>query len=230
MALIYIVEDDANIAELITATLGAIGHEPRHAACAAELTALLVNDSPQLLLLDLMLPDTDGLTLLTQWRESSLTAHIPVIIISAKGTELDKVRGLELGAEDYITKPFGILELQARIKTALRRQEQLVPECIQWSDLTFHFTNKEVFKNGDPLHLTFKEYQLLAYLYQHMGQVLTRSQLLENVWGYRFAGDTTRTVDFHIASLRQKLGDQADYPRYIETVRGYGYRLKRIIT
>lgn len=228
MALIYIVEDDANIAELITATLGAIGHEPRLAGSAAELSALLAQDSPQLLLLDLMLPDKDGFTLLKEWRDNTLTTHIPVIIVSAKGAELDKVRGLELGAEDYITKPFGILELQARIKNTLRRQEQLVPECVQWSDLTFHFTNKEVLKNGEPLHLTFKEYQLLAYLYQHMGQVLSRKQLLENVWGYRFAGDTTRTVDFHIASLRQKLGDQADYPRYIETVRGYGYRLKRI--
>ncbi|MEG0767767.1 MAG: response regulator transcription factor, partial [Clostridia bacterium] len=136
-------------------------------------------------------------------------------------------RGLECGAEDYITKPFGVLEMQARVKTVLRRMKRSDTDDVQWGDLAFSFANKEVTQAGQPLQLTWKEYQLLECLCRHAGQTLSREQLLENVWGYRYEGDTTRTVDFHIAALRQKLGDQADRPRYIETVRGFGYRLKK---
>jgi len=181
---------------------------------------------PQLLLLDIMLPGKDGWSILKSWKESADTASVPVIILSAKGEELDKVRGLEMGAEDYITKPFGVLELQARVKAALRRMEDS-GNAMRLQDLTMDFDKKEVKKDGVLIKLTHQELELLEYLSRHAGFVVSRDKLLENVWGYDFSGETTRTVDFHVRSLRMKLGDSADNPKYIETVRGYGYRMKK---
>ena len=155
-----------------------------------------------------------------------IPSAIPCIILSAKGEELDKVRGLEMGAEDYITKPFGVLELQARVKTALRR----VPAAagaVRLGDNEIDFGRREVRRGGKEVKLTFKEFELLEYMYKNAGLVLSRDQLLTQVWGYNFEGDTTRTVDFHVHSLRQKLGDSAERPRYIQTVRGYGYKLSK---
>lgn len=226
MAKIYIVEDDENIGELIAATLGAAGHEAQLMTDADKLWEKIRQEAPQLLLLDIMLPGKDGWSILKTWKETAETANVPVIILSAKGEELDKVRGLEMGAEDYITKPFGVLELQARVKTALRRMED-GGSVIRLKDLTMDFDKKEVKKDNLPIKLTHQELELLEYLCRHAGFVVSRDRLLENVWGYDFSGETTRTVDFHVRSLRMKLGDSADNPRYIETVRGYGYRMKK---
>ncbi len=223
MSRIYVVEDDENISALIAAVLSAAGHDVRAMDSGAALERLIASgELPELLLLDIMLPGKDGLTLLSEWKARPSTAAIPVIILSAKGEELDKVRGLELGAEDYVTKPFGVLELQARVKTALRR----VPAATGAARLG----NNEidfVWRDGHEVKLTFKEFELLEYMYKNAGLVLSRDQLLTQVWGYNFEGDTTRTVDFHVHSLRQKLGDNADKPRYIQTVRGYGYKLNK---
>lgn len=227
MARIYIVEDDENIGELIAAALLAAGHETTLVTNADKLAERMKQGLPQLLLLDIMLPGKDGWSILKSWKEAAETASIPVIILSAKGEELDKVRGLEMGAEDYITKPFGVLELQARVKTALRRTEDGGSGVLQLHDLTMDFNKKEVKKDGVPVKLTHQELELLEYLSRHAGIVISREKLLESVWGYGFSGETTRTVDFHVRSLRMKLNDSADNPKYIETVRGYGYRMKK---
>ena len=224
MSRIYVVEDDENISALIAAVLSAAGHDVRAMDSGAALERLIA--SGELPELDIMLPGKDGLTLLSEWKARPSTAAIPVIILSAKGEELDKVRGLELGAEDYVTKPFGVLELQARVKTALRR----VPAATGAARLgnnEIDFGRREVWRDGHEVKLTFKEFELLEYMYKNAGLVLSRDQLLTQVWGYNFEGDTTRTVDFHVHSLRQKLGDNADKPRYIQTVRGYGYKLNK---
>ncbi len=226
MAKIYILEDDENIGELIAATLSAAGHDAALVVNADKLQEKLSQGTPQLLLLDIMLPGKDGWSVLKWWKESADTAAIPVIILSAKGEELDKVRGLEMGAEDYITKPFGVLELQARVKAALRRMED-GSKTMRLQDLSMDFDKKEVKKDGISIKLTHQELELLEYLSRHAGFVVSRDKLLENVWGYDYSGETTRTVDFHVRSLRMKLGDSADNPKYIETVRGYGYRMKK---
>ncbi len=226
MARIYIVEDDENIGELIAATLSAAGHDATLVTNADKLAERVKQGLPQLMLLDIMLPGKDGWSILKAWKETAETAAIPVIILSAKGEEIDKVRGLEMGAEDYITKPFGVLELQARVKTALRRMED-GGSILRLQDLTMDFDKKEVKKDGVPVKLTHQELELLEYLSRHAGFVVSRDRLLENVWGYDFSGETTRTVDFHVRSLRMKLNDSADNPKYIETVRGYGYRMKK---
>jgi two-component system alkaline phosphatase synthesis response regulator PhoP len=224
---IYVVEDDESISALIAAVLGAAGHEVRTMESGAPLEQLVAaGETPDLLLLDIMLPGKDGLTLLREWKARPSTSAIPCIILSAKGDELDKVRGLELGAEDYVTKPFGVLELQARVKTALRR----VPAAsgnVRLGGNEIDFSRREVWRDGREIKLTFKEFELLEYMYKNAGLVLSRDQLLTQVWGYNFEGDTTRTVDFHIHSLRQKLGDSAERPHFIQTVRGYGYKLSK---
>ena len=227
MSRIYVVEDDESISALIAAVLSAAGHEVRTMESGEALEKLVsAGETPDLLLLDIMLPGKDGLQLLSEWKARPSTSAIPCIILSAKGEELDKVRGLEMGAEDYITKPFGVLELQARFKTALRR----VPAAagaVRLGDNEIDFGRREVRRGGKEVKLTFKEFELLEYMYKNAGLVLSRDQLLTQVWGYNFEGDTTRTVDFHVHSLRQKLGDSAERPRYIQTVRGYGYKLSK---
>ena len=227
MSRIYVVEDDESISALIAAVLSAAGHEVRTMESGETLEKLVsAGETPDLLLLDIMLPGKDGLQLLSEWKARPSTSASPCIILSAKGEELDKVRGLEMGAEDYITKPFGVLELQARVKTALRR----VPAAagaVRLGDNEIDFGRREVRRGGKEVKLTFKEFELLEYMYKNAGLVLSRDQLLTQVWGYNFEGDTTRTVDFHVHSLRQKLGDSAERPRYIQTVRGYGYKLSK---
>ena len=223
MSRIYVVEDDESISALIAAVLSAAGHEVRTMESGEALEKLVsAGETPDLLLLDIMLPGKDGLQLLSEWKARPSTSAIPCIILSAKGEELDKVRGLEMGAEDYITKPFGVLELQARVKTALRR----VPAAagaVRLGDNEIDFGRREVRRGGKEVKLTFKDFELLEYMYKNAGLVLSRDQLLTQVWGYNFEGDTTRTVDFHVHSLRQKLGDYGDL---IKTVRNVGYRLE----
>ena len=227
MSRIYVVEDDESISALIAAVLSAAGHEVRTMESGEALEKLVsAGETPDLLLLDIMLPGKDGLQLLSEWKARPSTSAIPCIILSAKGEELDKVRGLEMGAEDYITKPFGVLELQARVKTALRRGPAAAG-AVRLGDNEIDFGRREVRRGGKEVKLTCKEFELLEYMYKHAGLVLSRDQLLTQVWGYNFEGDTTRTVDFHVHSLRQKLGDSAERPRYIQTVRGYGYKLSK---
>lgn len=226
MALIYIVEDDESIGMLIQAALNAAAHETRLMVNAAELEKAIEEEIPALLLLDIMLPGKDGWTVLAEWKSRPRTADVPVVILSAKSEELDKVRGLESGAEDYITKPFGVLELQARVKTVLRRSEGAASSQYRLNDLTMDIQKKEVRRGEEEIRLTRREMELLEYLFRNAGQVVSREQLLEAVWDYRHEAETTRTVDYHVASLRQKLGGEAQN-QYIETVRGFGYRMKK---
>ena len=226
MARIMIVEDDENIAELISASVKTIGHEAQTVGSASALFSLLPKLRPDLILLDIMLPDFSGLDILRKLKANAATQDIPVIFLTAKGSEADKVTGLELGAEDYITKPFGVLELLARIKTALRRTAPR-QDIARAKDLTIDFASREVSLAGEPVRLTHKEFELLEYLFRNSGTVLSREKLLDAVWGFEFSGDTTRTVDMHIRTLRQKLHDSAETPRYIATVRGYGYKFLR---
>ena len=223
ISLIYVVEDDENISELILATLAASGYHSEGFLDYESLRKGLEENTPELIILDIMLPGKSGLQIITELKDSLATKDIPVIFLTAKGTELDKVKGLELGAEDYMTKPFGVLELLARVKTVLRRGHK-VQQIEVNSDLIIDFQSKEVRVHKEKIKLTFKEFELLEYLYKNSGIVLSRESLLDKVWGYNYESDSTRTVDMHIKSIRQKLSDSAENPRYIETVRGYGYK------
>ncbi|MBQ9031158.1 MAG: response regulator transcription factor [Parasporobacterium sp.] len=225
MSEIWIVEDDKSISLLIEMTVEKAGHKARRFSDAAVLDRALAQDEglPDLLLLDLMLRAKNGFQVLKEWKEDRRTREIPVIIISARSAESDKVRGLELGAEDYITKPFGVRELQARIQTALRRLHS--PQKLTIGDLTLLPESRELYVAGQRIDLTSREFELLYYLAQHPDRAVTRPDILRDVWGYESQDDPSRTVDSHVKTLRIKLGDNADKPRYIETVRGTGYRL-----
>ena len=224
MARIWIVEDDPQIGLLIELTVKKAGHEARRLVDGVELERALQKDAPELLLLDLMLREKDGFTLLREWKQRQHTKDIPVIIISARGAERDKVRGLELGAEDYVTKPFGVRELQARIQTALRRLPT-EGERLEAGPLSILPKSRETFLDGRRVELTAREYELLLYMARRAGSTVTRGELLREVWGYATEEDPSRTVDAHVKTLRLKLGDTAAEPRLIRTVRGAGYRL-----
>ena len=226
MATIWIVEDDPQIGLLIEMSVKKAGHETRRFLDAVELERALAKQEalPALLLLDLMLRQKNGYTVLKEWKERTSTHQIPVIIISARSAEHDKVRGLELGAEDYITKPFGVRELQARIQTALRRLPK-EPEQLSFGPLVLLKDSRDVFVDGQRVELTTREFDLLLYLAQHYGSTVTRGMLLKDVWGYATEDDPSRTVDTHIKTLRIKLGDATGDPRFIRTIRGTGYRL-----
>ena len=225
MARIWIVEDDPKIALLIEMTVKKAGHEALHMLDAAEMEKMLKKEPlPDLMLLDLMLREKNGYTVLSEWKTRQQTRAIPVIIISARSAERDKVQGLELGAEDYITKPFGVRELQARIQTALRRLP-VEPETIAIGSIVLTPASRDVSVDGKRIDLTAKEFEVLLYLARRKGTTVTRAALLTDVWGYASEEDTSRTVDSHIKTLRLKLGDTAGEPRFIQTVRGTGYRL-----
>lgn len=224
MARIFIVEDEERIGLLIEKTVTKAGHEAVVLRDARELEARLKAQTPDLLLLDLMLRGKNGFDILTDWKRARATARIPVIILSARSAEQDKVRGLELGAEDYVTKPFGVRELQARIQTALRR---ITPAArrVELGALTLYPDSREISVDGQSVDLTYKEYDLLLCLWKYAGRTVSRVQLLREVWGYAADADTSRTVDYHVAQLRAKLRDDPSHPRFVQTVRGAGYRL-----
>jgi two-component system alkaline phosphatase synthesis response regulator PhoP len=224
MALIWTVEDEETISILIQKVIVSMGHESQHFNDARELEHGMKKGLPDLMLLDLMLRGKNGYQILNDWKNDIKTRRIPVIILSARSTETDKVKGLDLGAEDYITKPFSVRELKARINTALRR---VTPEALKMElgPLVIEPDQRQAFLHGEPIHLTGQEFELLLYLAQNAGKLVTRANLLQEVWGYQTETDTTRTVDYHIRALRKKLGDDAANPRYIETVYGSGYRL-----
>ena len=220
--MIYCVEDERNIRELLVYTLGTTGFEAKGIRDGKELRKALKEEIPQLILLDIMLPGEDGYSILEKLKSNQETRDIPVIMVTAKEAEYDKVRALDSGADDYITKPFGMMEFIARVKAVLRRAEkQAGKKEYTYKGLTIHVDRHQVFDRERAVELTLKEFELLRYLMENQGIVLSRDQILEKIWGYEYAGET-RTVDVHIRTLRQKLGDSGFL---IETVRGVGYRI-----
>ena len=219
--MIYIVEDDKNIQEIESFALKNSGYEVRGFECTKDFYAALDEQIPDLVLLDIMLPDEDGLQILKKLRLNHSTVLVPVIMVTAKTTELDKVKGLDLGADDYITKPFGMMEFISRVKAVLRRGGSRTEETLVHGPIQIRIQRHEVLVHGQKVELTLKEFELLKYLVENRGIVLTRDQLLTRIWGYDFDGET-RTVDVHVRTLRQKLGEAG---ACIETVRGVGYRM-----
>lgn len=220
--MIYCVEDDNNIRELVIYTLETTGLTAKGFAEGSSFMEALAFDTPELILLDIMLPGEDGLEILKKLKNSPKTKNIPVIMVTAKGTEYDKVVGLDSGADDYVTKPFGMMELVSRIKAVLRRSGQVPDKAdLELHGVRVNVKKHEVTVDGNPVTLTLKEFELLERLMRNHNIVLTRDQLLEDIWGYDFDGET-RTVDVHVRTLRQKLGEKG---AMIETVRGVGYRI-----
>lgn len=226
MKLIYCVEDDSGIRELITLALSTADFEIMGFEESSSFYSQLKKKIPDLILLDLMLPKVDGMTILKDLRKDPNYSDIPVIILTAKSMELDKVKGLEAGADDFITKPFGVLELLARVKAVLRRSNKKGEEDIitEYNGLVMDYNKRTLFYNDNPVVLTYKEFELLHYLMLNKGIVLSRDRILQEIWGYDYEGET-RTVDMHIKTIRQKL-DAAGCPNYIITVRSAGYKLE----
>lgn len=221
--MIYCVEDDSGIRELMLYTLKSSGMEAKGFVDGKELFEALKKEIPELIMLDIMLPGEDGVSILKRLRLNPITADIPVIFATAKGTEYDKVIGLDLGADDYLAKPFGMMEMMARIKAVLRRtsKKSKLP-TLKIGDLEMNKPEHNAYVSGERVTLTLKEFELLEKFMDNPGIVFTREQLLDSVWGTTYIGES-RTVDVHIGTLRTKLGKCGEY---IETVRGLGYRME----
>lgn len=223
MSTIYIVEDDQNIRQLISYALENKGFKVKTFPDAKSLYKVIDDGLPSLFILDIMLDGEDGYQILERLKSYGPTKNIPVIMLTAKTAEYDKVRGLDMGADDYVTKPFGVLELLSRIKAILRRygynDEE---EVLHLSGIELDGEKRRVKVDGNKVDLTFKEFELLRFLMENTELVLSRDKIMEEVWGYEYAGET-RTVDVHIRSIRQKLGDKASY---IKTVRNVGYKME----
>lgn len=226
--MIFCVEDDRAICDLMIYTLNSAGFEARGFSDGTELFRALKEcgqgeELPELIMLDIMLPGEDGIAILKRLRSGASTAEIPVIMATAKGTEYDKVVGLDLGADDYLAKPFGMMEMVSRVRAVLRRTRPKEKACILRAGyLELNMEKHIVSASGKRIALTLKEYEILQMLMNNPGRVYTREQLLQSVWGASYVGES-RTVDVHIGTLRSKLGDCGDY---IETVRGVGYRME----
>lgn len=224
--MIYLVEDDDSIRELVLYTLHTTGFEAEGFRNAADFWQALEKELPQLVLLDIMLPDEDGLHILKRLRAGAETADLPVMMLTAKSSEYDRVVGLDSGADDYMPKPFGMMELVSRVRALLRRAAKPAAEdkLFTAGSLAVDVKRRAVTVDGEPVILTYKEFELLCYLLENRGVVLSRDQILTKIWDYNYSGET-RTVDVHIRTLRQKLGDAG---ALIETVRGVGYRLAQV--
>ena len=220
--MIYLLEDDDSIRELVIYTLTSPGMEASGFGLPSEFWNAMADQVPSLVLLDVMLPEEDGLSVLKKLRSAVRTAKLPIIMLTAKGTEYDKVLGLDGGADDYVTKPFGMMELLSRIRALLRRTETETG-TLRCGILEVDPGQHIVRVRGQEAARTQKEFEVLCLLLRNPGQVLSREQLIENVWGYAFTGES-RTVDVHIRTLRQKLGEAG---AYVETVRGYGYKISQ---
>ena len=217
---IVIVEDDESIRTMLEYYFKTLNYQVRAFESGEAMFDEMAGLVPELCILDIMLPGMDGLEILRRLRVSAQTRRVPVIMLTARAAEMDKVSGLELGADDYITKPFGLMELQARVKALLRRtQDENEEELLCYQDLQINPAARLVIRNGEQIELTYKEFELLRLLVSRQGKVLTRDEILAQIWGYEFTGET-RTVDMHVKTLRQKLGDG-----YITTVRGVGYKI-----
>ena len=222
--MIYMLEDDGGIRDFVLYALNNSGFEAMGFELPSEFFAAMSENIPDLLLLDVMLPEEDGISVLKKLRSAPDTARMPIILLTAKGTEFDKVLGLDSGADDYISKPFGTMELISRIKALLRRT---APAAAQSADtitiggLAINQDMHQVYVQGKNITLTLKEYDLLLLLMKNKGRAFTRDELLNRIWGYEFSGES-RTVDVHIRTLRSKLGECGEL---IETIRGVGYRI-----
>lgn len=221
--MIYCIEDDNGIRDLIVYTLTASGYEAKGFADSSEFWTAVKQEIPTLILLDVMLPNEDGISILKKIRSDKKTAEIPVIMETAKETEYDKVVALDLGADDYLTKPFGMMEMVSRVRAVLRRtSKEEKKQDLKLNELEINTSRHIVYVNGSEVYLTLKEYDLLKLFMENIGRAFTRDQLLSSVWGTEYVGET-RTVDVHIGTLRTKLGSAGDY---IKTVRGVGYRME----
>lgn len=224
--LIYVVEDEKHIQELIEFNLKEKGYDVKSFDNGETMFSECQIKKPDLFILDIMLPGIDGFEICRRIKENSLLKKIPIMMLTAKNDEFNKVLGLELGAEDYITKPFSVRELAARVKVIFRREAEAherVPEIIKVGRITIDVARREVYKDKTLIDMTLKEFELLKLLVLNKGLVMSREVLLEKVWGFDYYGET-RTVDVHIRYLRQKIEDNDNSPSYIETVRGVGYR------
>ena len=221
MSHIYVVEDDKNISEIESFALKNVGHTITECSCGKEFHKALQDRIPDLILLDIMLPDEDGLEILTKLRSTPETRRVPVIMVTAKTSEIDKVKGLDLGADDYLTKPFGVMELISRVKALLRRAGGMEEEKFIKVGELFIDEKHSAFVSDKHVELTYKEYELLKYLALNRGIVLTRDNLMDKIWSTDYEGES-RTLDVHIKTLRQKLGTAGSY---IRTVRNVGYYL-----
>ena len=222
---IYYVEDDTSIRELVLYALKTADFQVMGFENAASFYKRMKEQQPDLILLDIMLPDEDGVSILKKLKSRPDTENIPVIMMTAKSSEYDKVLGLEAGADDYITKPFGVMELISRVKAVIRRSDRSkgsAGEVLKIGELVLDEQKHEVYARGQEVSLTFKEFELLSYLMKNRGLVLSRDKILNTIWNYEYEGES-RTVDVHIGSLRQKLGTCGDF---IKTIRGIGYKIE----
>lgn len=221
MALIYVVEDDKNIQEIETFALTNVGYRVQGFTCAEEFYRALNEECPDLVLLDIMLPDEDGLSIVKKLRSREGTLLVPIIMVTAKTTEIDKVKGLDIGADDYMTKPFGVMELISRVKAMLRRsaKQEDKEKVLRLGGIVLDREKHAVYVNDVPCELTYKEYELLKLLMTNAGIVTTREVILDRIWGINFEGES-RTLDMHIKTLRQKLKEEGSL---IKTVRNVGY-------
>lgn len=223
MPLIYIVEDDVNIREIETFSLKNSGYTVVDFECARDFYGRLHEKKPDLVILDIMLPDEDGLEILKKLRKNTETKKIPIIMVTAKTTEIDKVKGLDSGADDYLTKPFGVMELISRVKALLRRSMNMDDSKVfVLGEISVDNEKHKVSVEGKDCELTYKEFELLKLMIQNTGIVLSRDVIMERIWGVDFEGES-RTLDMHIKTLRQKLGESG---KRIKTVRNVGYRME----
>lgn len=219
--IIYCVEDDEDIRELVVYALKSSGFEADGFDCASGFEAAVNKRMPDMVILDIMLPDKSGIEILTEIRENKQTSELPVILLTAKNSETDKVKGFDCGADDYITKPFGVLELVSRVKAVLKRCKRENGEIINYNGIVLDATGRSVMSDGMDVELTYKEFELLYILLKNIDKSVSRDKLLADVWGYDFEGES-RTLDVHIGSLRHKLGENG---KLIKTVRNVGYKI-----
>ena len=223
MALIYIVEDDINIREIESFALQNSGYDIKDFSNAKDFYQAVKDRKPDLILLDIMLPDEDGMEILQKLRKNSETKRLPIIMVTAKTTEIDRVRGLDSGADDYIIKPFGVMELISRVKALLRRSMgEMQEKILEIDEILMDEEKHQVFVDGKTCELTYKEYELLRLLMQNRGIVLSRDVIMDRIWGINCDVES-RTLDVHLKTLRSKLGDAA---RHIKTIRNVGYRME----
>lgn len=221
--MIFCVEDDAGIRNMMTYTLNSSGFEAEGFSDGSEFFAALEKNIPDLVILDIMLPGDDGLVILSKLRSQSATADVPVIMATAKGTEFDKIVGLDMGADDYLAKPFGMMEMVSRVKAVLRRSKpKEKAKIVRVGRIEMNLNEHTVVIDNERLKLTLKEFEMLRLFMENLGRAFTREELLEYIWESDYLGET-RTVDVHVGTLRTKLGECGDY---IETVRGVGYRME----